>query len=272
MPARSGMRQPRPVAPSAAAPGRGARASQGDPRTARSDVRRAGAERRPSARSQQHQSRTHAPHDEGFIRGLQKKFRSAKAERAFDRTIGARERSQDAEQTSRAAVYDMRMGQSQRRSARLQASDKDKGAFGFSLPFSLPGSLSLSMRAARALAVVMVLAFTVFTLYPPCASYYNETRQLQQLQAEYDELSSYNQETQSRIDYLNTDAGIEDYARSELGWIRSDEQMATVEGVEPSDTTATSGGTIRYPAASSSIKAPDTWYSGILDVVFGYAR
>ena len=39
---------------------------------------------------------------------------------------------------------------------------------------------------------------------------------------------------QSQIDYLNTDEGLEEYARSELGWIRQDEHMATVEGVESS--------------------------------------
>ena len=216
-------------------------------------------------------------HEEGFFRGLQKRFRSAKAERDFNKAIGARERKaqEDAQraQASRAAVYEMRMGATHRKSARMQNHDGKKssfGGFGFSLPFNLSAG-SLSAAAARGIVALAVVVFAVFMLYPSCQNYYVETRQLQQLQAEYDALNSYNTQMQSQIDYLNTDEGLEEYARSELGWIRQDEHMATVEGVESSVEGSTQSSTTHSPL-NEDIPAPDTWYSGVLDVLFGYGK
>ena len=108
-------------------------------------------------------------------------------------------------------------------------------------------------------------------LYPSCQNYYNETRQLQQLQAEYDALQEYNTQMQNQVDYLNTDAGIEDYARSELGWIRPGEHVVSVEGVT-SSTDSTRSNSRVYSIPAGSVAAPDTWYSGILDVIFGYGH
>lgn len=210
---------------------------------------------------------------ESALQKLQKRFRSAKADREFDRTIGAQERkaqaNQRAQQGSRAAVYEMRMGSTHRKSARMQDEGNEKGSGGFLLPFSLPFSGSLSAAATRGIVAMAVLAFTVFMLYPPCQSYYNETRQLQQLQAEYDALTAYNTQMQAQIDYLNTDEGLEDYARSELGWIREDEQVVTVEGVQSSVDGSTQTNDTSSPL-NEEIPAPDTWYSGVLDVFFGY--
>ena len=225
-----------------------------------------------------HGTASHAEHhEEGFFRGLQKRFRSAKAERDFDRTIGARERKaqEDAQraQSSRAAVYEMHMGATHRKSARMQNHDGKKsgfGGFGFSLPFNLSAG-ALSAAAARGIVALAVVVFAVFMLYPSCQNYYVETRQLQQLQAEYDALNSYNTQMQSQIDYLNTDEGLEEYARSELGWIRQDEHMATVEGVESSVEGSTQSSTTHSPF-NEDIPAPDTWYSGVLDVFFGYGK
>ena len=212
---------------------------------------------------------------ESALQKLQKRFRSAKADREFDRTIGAQERkaqaNQRAQQGSRAAVYEMRMGSTHRKSARMQDEGKEKGSHGFSLPFSLPFNGSLSVVATRGVVAVAVLALTMFMLYPPCQSYYNETRQLQQLQAEYDALTAYNAQMQSQIDYLNTDEGLEDYARSELGWIREDEQVVTVEGVQSSVDGSPQTNDTSSPL-NEEVPAPDTWYSGVLDVFFGYGR
>lgn len=209
-----------------------------------------------------------------FSDEIRKRFRSVKAERAYDRTIGKRERERaraDAPEASRAAVYEMRMGGMHRKSARMQTSAKERSSFGFSISSLLSAFASPSQLAVRALAVTVVVAFVCVMLYPPCANYYNETRHLQQLQAEYDELVSYNQEMQARVDYLNTDEGIEDRARSDLGLMRKDEHTATVEGVTvtPTDTDSDD---IAYPVEEGDVAAPSTWYSGILDVVFGYGK
>lgn len=211
---------------------------------------------------------------ESFAQRMRKKFRSAKAERDFNRTIGARDRKAQTDaanaSASRAALYEMRMGSTHRKSARMQDEGKDRPKFGFGLPFSLPVT-SLSAAATRGIVALAVVGLTVFMLYPSCQNFYTETRQLQQLQAEYQALSDYNTQMQSQIDYLNTDEGLEEYARSELGWIRQDERMATVEGVESSVDGSTQTNTT-YSPLNEDIPAPATWYSGVLDVLFGYGN
>ena len=212
---------------------------------------------------------------ESLSNEIRKRFRTAKADREFDRTIGARERArarmEEQERGSRAAVYDMHMGASQRKSVRAMAEGDKKRSKGFSLPFALPFNGSLSAWATRTVVAFVAVAFAVVMLYPSCQNYYNETRQLQQLQAEYDALQEYNTQMQNQVDYLNTDAGIEDYARSELGWIRPGEHVVSVEGVT-SSTDSTRSNSRVYSIPAGSVAAPDTWYSGILDVIFGYGH
>lgn len=226
--------------------------------------------------AQQNSSRkhVHSHEKESFAQRMRKKFRSVKAERDFNRTIGARDRKAQTDaanaSASRAALYEMRMGSTHRKSARMQDEGKDRPKFGFGLPFSLPVT-SLSAAATRGIVALAVVGLTVFMLYPSCQNFYNETRQLQQLQAEYQALSDYNMQMQSQIDYLNTDEGLEEYARSELGWIRQDERMATVEGVESSVDGSTQTNTT-YSPLNEDIPAPATWYSGVLDVLFGYGN
>ena len=164
----------------------------------------------------------------------------------------------------------MHMGSTHRKSARMQDHDEKKKGIGLSLPFNLP-AMSLSTAATRGLVALAVVGLTVFMLYPTCQSYYTETRQLQQLQAEYDALNAYNAQMQSQINYLNTEEGLEEYARSELGLIRQDEHMVTVEGVESSSDGASASDTAHSPL-NETIPAPDTWYSGFLDVFFGYGK
>lgn len=237
-----------------------------------SDENRSNSERvsagRPTRSSAKHVEK------EGFFKKLQKHYRSVKADRAFDRTEGARERKAQAQaaqaNSSRAAVYEMHMGSTHRKSARMQDHDEKKKGIGFSLPFNLP-AMSLSAAATRGLVALAVVGLTVFMLYPTCQSYYTETRQLQQLQAEYDALNAYNAQMQSQINYLNTEEGLEEYARSELGLIRQDEHMVTVEGVESSSDGASTSDTAHSPL-NETIPAPDTWYSGFLDVFFGYGK
>lgn len=204
---------------------------------------------------------------QNIFQQAQKRFRSAKADRAFEKTIGRREAKAQTEQGSRAALYEMRMGSTHRKSARMQ----DEGAKrGFSFPFAIPFGGSLSAAATRGIVVAAVAVFTVFMLYPSFQNYYIETRQLQQLQAEYAALTDYNSQMQSQIDYLNTDAGLEDYARSELGWVRENEHVVTVEGVQSSTNATSQSNTKNVGVLSEKVPTPDTWYSGALDVLFGY--
>ncbi len=240
--------------------------SQGSP--ARSAARQSTAQERNkagSARVSPAREKAQRAQNKSFAQELRKRFRSAKADRAFEKTVAVHDKASDSQgETSRAAMYEMHMGATQRKSSRMQEKDQRSS----SSPRFLSRFNSLSPAATRVLAVLVVAVFAVALLYPSCASYYQEVRQLQQLQAEYEAIESYNAQMQASIDYLNTDEGVEDYARSELGWIRSDEKSATVEGVEVTKTDNSQD--ILYAVSEESISAPDTWYSGILDVLFGY--
>lgn len=246
------------------------RASSRSRASEKATVRSSAGRRNHVEEAEQTTSRAAAKQDEGLLRGLQKRFRSAKADRAFEKTIGSQEKSANQTQGSRAALYEMKMGATHRKSSRMQDAGKSgKRSAGFALPLSLSAIQTLPSIAVRGLAVAFVAVFACFMLYPSCASYYNQMRELQQLQAEYEALETYNAEMQAQVDYLNTDEGLEDYARSELGWIRSDETMVTVEGVETTSTEEDTDDTL-YLIAEGGVPAPDTWYSGVLDVVFGY--
>lgn len=248
--------------------------------SSRGDVARGVRSRRiddASAESEEHAAACRSAQrkqNESFSHEIRKRFRAAKADREFDRTIGARERAraraEQQEQGSRAAVYDMRMGSTQRKSVRSMA-EGESGKHGFSLPFAIPFTGSISAWATRGIVSLIAVVFAVTMLYFPCQNYYNETRQLQQLQAEYDALQEYNTQMQNQVDYLNTDEGIEDYARSELGWIRPGEHVVSVEGVTPSTSNSRSNDRV-YAIPAGSVAAPDTWYSGFLDVIFGYGH
>ena len=213
-------------------------------------------------------NRASEPQQEDFVKVLRKRFRTAKADRAFEKTIGARDRAkeQQAAPGSRAALYEMRMGSTHRKSAQMQESGK-KARFGAG--FSLPLPLLNSRMFSRAVVAFSVLAFAVVMLYGPCASLYNETRSLQQLEAEYAALEDANAQMQSQLDYLNTDEGLEDYARAELGWVRADEQVVAVEGVEVENANSEAKTSV-FVQSVGTVPTPSTWYSGIGDIIFGY--
>lgn len=224
------------------------------------------------ASSRNSRSSREASSEPTFIQGLKKRARSAKAEREFNKTISSKE-SRNEEPTSRAALYEMRMGRTQKRSTKMQndsSSGNSKRAKSVSLS-SLFSWMS-SAIASRFVIAGCCVFFTFVMLYQPLADYYDESRQLQQLEAEYSALEEQNASLKSEIDYLNTDAGLEDYARYKLGYIRADEQTATVENIEPSSKVNDTSGSISYSIPAGSVPAPDTWYSGVLDFIFGYGK
>ena len=108
-------------------------------------------------------------------------------------------------------------------------------------------------------------------LYQPIANLYNETRSLQQLEAEYDALQASNVQVRANLDHLATDEGLEEYAHNELGWIRADEHTARVADVAQPDQSAQQVKRVVTTIPEGSIETPDTWYSPVLDVVFGYS-
>ncbi len=207
---------------------------------------------------------------------LTHKMRTAKAERLFERNVPANDaRSSQPEQSSRAALYEMKMGKDHRRSAHMQE-DSKSGKSRFSFAGFNPLSLLVGTKGGQWACVAMIaMAFSVFILYQPIADWYNEGRSLQQLQAQYEISSAEYEQVKADVDYLSTDEGLADYAHEQLGWLKSGEHSVNVVGLygEESQSSASSSSastTQSLALASAKAQTPDTWYSGVLDVIFGY--
>lgn len=192
----------------------------------------------------------------------------------------------------RAALYKGKMGASQKKSSKMQSSAKRKATKApkatstkkakdgiaavvgkvSSTKISKP-SLSMSAKTARVmhklvkplLAVGIVALFAV-ALYGPAQQYYVQMRETDRLQAEYAAVMQRSDTLKSEIDTLQTDEGVEDRAHEDLGYIKQGEMTASVKGLELERNENFSSN-----VAPGSITAPETWYSPVLDVFFGYA-
>ena len=86
-----------------------------------------------------------------------------------------------------------------------------------------------------------------------------------QEQAEYAAIEQRNASLESEVNALQTDAGVEDRAHQQFGWVKEGEQTANVKGLTPKEDESTFTANI----IPGSVKAPETWYSPLLDAVFG---
>lgn len=183
----------------------------------------------------------------------------------------------------RAAVYKGEMGTQHRKAARMQGVFTGAGAgilgFGAGLGAGI-GALFGGQRSAddpaapkrRAipkalvalLAVLIVLAGGFAFLFEPAKQCYTEGRKYDQLLAEYAAVQEHNEIIRSEVEFLSTKNGVEDRAREEFGWVKSDEQAGRVAGVEVEEDS-----TFAANVVPGSVPAPETWYSGVLDPLFG---
>lgn len=199
----------------------------------------------------------------------------AKAEKKFEAAYGGDKGSAKsgaqaapAEGAPRAAIYEGKMGAKHKKSAKLQAKAAGHAIKSAATGFSLPtGKLpDIPAKVSRVLASVAVVAVCAFMLYGPAQNYYQQMRETDRLQAEYAAVAARNNTLQSTIDSLSSDEGIEDKAHTDLGYIKKGEHTATVKGANIIDTTEFSSN-----VAPGSVSAPETWYSPVLDVLFGYS-
>ena len=197
---------------------------------------------------------------------LKRKHAKDKADRKFARQYGGSGDAAPGEGGSRAAVYKGEMGSAHRRSSRMQneesssASRRTRGG----------DSQKPAARLVRkpwfiaAAVAAFCLVFTVSFLYPSAAQLYHSVRERDQLQAEYAAIEQRNDSIQATVDALSTDAGVEDRAHQEFGWVSKGENAVTVYGLDlDNDSTFTAS------IVPGSIPAPETWYSKLLDPIFG---
>lgn len=197
---------------------------------------------------------------------LKRKHAKDKADRKFARQYGGNGDAASGEGGSRAAVYKGEMGSAHRRSSRMQneesssASRRTRGG----------DSQKPAARLVRkpwfiaAAVAAFCLVFTVSFLYPSAAQLYHSVRERDQLQAEYAAIEQRNDSIQASVNALSTDAGVEDRAHQEFGWVSKGENAVTVYGLDlDNDSTFTAS------IVPGSIPAPETWYSKLLDPIFG---
>ena len=195
-----------------------------------------------------------------------------KASRQFMKQFGG-ESSSAGEGGTRPALYKAEMGREHKRafsqmggSAREGASRLASGVSRKAAEPSRSGAPRLFVWAGTLVCVLVVFVF----LYPAAQQYYVELRNHDRLQAEYEAIAARNEAIQDEVDYLGTDEGIEDAARTELGWTNEGEQPVVVSGLPEGESAEASDPKVHKQIVAGSVPAPDTWYSGVLDVVFGY--
>lgn len=197
---------------------------------------------------------------------LKRKHAKDKADRKFARQYGGNGDAASGEGGSRAAVYKGEMGSAHRRSSRMQneesssASRRTRGGDSQKPAARLVRKPWFIVTAVTAFCLV----FTVSFLYPSAAQLYHSVRERDQLQAEYAAIEQRNDSIQATVDALSTDAGVEDRAHQEFGWVSKGENAVTVYGLDLDDDS-----TFTASIVPGSIPAPETWYSKLLDPIFG---
>ena len=197
---------------------------------------------------------------------LKRKYAKDKADRKFARQYGDNGDAAPGEGGSRAAVYKGEMGSAHRRSSRMQneesssASRRTRGGDSQKPAARLVRKPWFIVTAVTAFCLV----FTVSFLYPSAAQLYHSVRERDQLQAEYAAIEQRNDSIQATVDALSTDAGVEDRAHQEFGWVSKGENAVTVYGLDLDDDS-----TFTASIVPGSIPAPETWYSKLLDPIFG---
>lgn len=124
----------------------------------------------------------------------------------------------------------------------------------------------LGKGAHIALGAAAVLVVICIVLYPVGKDYYTSLRNEQSLEAELAAVEERNSQIESQNEALNTDEGVENQARSELGWVKKGEKSVSISNAGEDTDTAT---TLPSQVEEGSGKAPNTWYYTILDAVFG---
>lgn len=134
---------------------------------------------------------------------------------------------------------------------------------GFSL--SSLASLKSSPKFIASAAVAACLVLSCLFLYPAAQQYYHAVRENDRLTAEYAALADRNESLEGTVSSLQTDSGIEQVAHEQFGWVKPGEETANVRGLEVSEKESS----FRANITPGSIEAPETWYSQLLDPLFG---
>lgn len=104
--------------------------------------------------------------------------------------------------------------------------------------------------------------------YPVMRVQYRETRERERLSAELTAIKARNDRLRAQVERLKTPAGVEDYARSQLGLVKKGENVVVVVDDKKA---AGDSGVDASPEIDSAqhTEAPTGPWTAFLDLVFG---
>lgn len=117
--------------------------------------------------------------------------------------------------------------------------------------------------------VIGLSAIFVVTYYPVAKVQYRETRERARLRAELANVRERNNRLATEVARLKTPEGVEDYARAELGLVKTGEQVGVVVDDSVSQpATITVASTLELDSEETVVPPVGPW-TAFLDSVFG---
>ncbi len=124
----------------------------------------------------------------------------------------------------------------------------------------------ISVRTARIIAIVVVVAALALMIYPAARELFISHRDLERANIELTEVNNRNQQIQDDINTIKTDEGVESYVREQFGWVKEGETAVTVTGV-PS-TTESESLLMPEDVNSTEVKPTSSIFTGVLSTFF----
>ena len=191
----------------------------------------------------------------------------------FDRQVAisqSRDHAAEPEGAPRAALYEGKMGSTHRKSARMQRVSEAGPVSAKINPAGWFSNIPLSPRALKVATAVLCVALVAVFLYVPAQQYYQAQREHDRLVAEYSIVEERNNAIDFENDSLASNAGMEDAVREKYGYIKTGEETAVVTGLSEDTLEDIHGASdVEGSVLSSSVKAPEEWYTPFLDAFFG---
>ena len=176
----------------------------------------------------------------------------------------------DAASAPRAALYEGQMGSTHRKAARMQRVSEAGSSMAKINPVGWFANLNVSPRRMKIGTAVLCLVMAAVLLYTPAQHYYQSLREHDRLETEYAIVEQRNQALEAQNESLASDAGMEDAVRQRYGYIKSGDEAVIVSGLSDSTTASLrEADTVEANVLSSSVKAPEEWYTPYLDTLFG---
>ena len=178
-----------------------------------------------------------------------------------------------AEGAPRAALYKGKMGTKQRQAARMQRASKADSSSAKINPAGWTAwlaNLNITARSLKIGTAVLCVFLTCAFLYAPAQQYYKAQREHARLEIESSTIDDRNGALDVQNDILASDAGMEDAVRQKYGYVKSGEEVAYVGGLSDEASEARrDSDNIEANVLSSTVKAPEEWYTPLLDAFFG---